>query len=71
MSRVHDDSRYRLARVLDRARRGHKIKVGLLGGSVSTGHGFADGKPFRYGAIQRIWWHTVRDGLEKMIGKDK
>lgn len=41
LSRVHDGSRFRLAKVLDKARRGDKIKVALLGGSVSTGHGYS------------------------------
>ncbi|KAK4058054.1 hypothetical protein OIO90_000793 [Microbotryomycetes sp. JL221] len=67
LSRVHEGSRFRLAKVLQRAEAGQQLKVAVLGGSVSTGHGFADGKPFQYGAIKQTWQTFVIEALKTMF----
>ncbi|KAK4054884.1 hypothetical protein OIV83_000808 [Microbotryomycetes sp. JL201] len=70
LSRTHEGSRHRLAKVIQRAQRGDKLNVAVLGGSVSTGHGFADGKPFQYGAIKETWQTFVVQALKDMFGEE-
>ncbi|KAM0793224.1 hypothetical protein ACM66B_000690 [Microbotryomycetes sp. NB124-2] len=71
LSRTHEGSRFRLAKVLQRARRGDQLNVAVLGGSVSTGHGFANGKPFQYGAVNETWQTFVVQALRDLLGQDK
>lgn len=58
--------------MLDKARRGEAIKVAVLGGSVSEGHGFKT-RPNEYGAIphDRIWHQTVVKDLQRQFGADQ
>ncbi|KAJ3876343.1 hypothetical protein F5051DRAFT_411844 [Lentinula edodes] len=41
-SRAYEGSNARLKRVIRKLRSGHKIKIGIVGGSVSKGHGLKD-----------------------------
>ncbi|ORY85303.1 Isoprenylcysteine carboxyl methyltransferase family-domain-containing protein [Leucosporidium creatinivorum] len=68
LSKRHEGSRYRLGKVLDKARRGEKIRVAVLGGSVSTGHGHANGKNYQYGAVPNPWWTFVRTYFNETFG---
>lgn len=51
----------RLLRVLDRARRGRPIVVGVIGGSITAGAG-ASREEFRYGNRVARWWRETFPG---------
>ncbi|GAA5968700.1 hypothetical protein JCM8115_003687 [Rhodotorula mucilaginosa] len=60
LSQVHVGSGYRLRKVLEKAERGEKLTIGVLGGSVSLGHGTDpdSGQRNKYGAVPPAeQWH--------------
>ncbi|GAA5992048.1 hypothetical protein JCM10908_000717 [Rhodotorula pacifica] len=63
LSQVHVGSGYRIRKVLEKAARGEKLTIGLLGGSVSLGHGTdpESGQRNKYGAVplEQQWHHFV------------
>ncbi|GAA5899107.1 hypothetical protein JCM5296_005746 [Sporobolomyces johnsonii] len=62
LSQAHVGSGYRVQKVLEKAARGEKLRIGLLGGSVSLGHGTnpTTGQRNQYGAVPyEQQWHQV------------
>ncbi|GAA5891156.1 hypothetical protein JCM6882_006442 [Rhodosporidiobolus microsporus] len=72
LSQVHLGSGYRMQRVLAKAARGEKIRVAVLGGSVSLGHGTdpKTGQRNKYGAVpvEEQWHQYVRRYFEEIAG---
>ncbi|GAA5827032.1 hypothetical protein JCM11251_002213 [Rhodosporidiobolus azoricus] len=72
LSQVHLGSGYRMQRVLAKASRGEKIRMAVLGGSVSLGHGTdpKTGHRNKYGAVpSEEQWHTyVREYFREIAG---
>ncbi|GAA5974925.1 hypothetical protein JCM21900_006490, partial [Sporobolomyces salmonicolor] len=62
LSQVHVGSGYRVQKMLEKAARGEKLRIGVLGGSVSLGHGThpVTGQRNQYGAVPyEQQWHQV------------
>ncbi|KPV78304.1 uncharacterized protein RHOBADRAFT_40851 [Rhodotorula graminis WP1] len=62
MAQVHVGSGYRVQKVLQKAARGERVRVGVLGGSVSLGHGTdpKTGHRNKYGAVpHEAQWHQL------------
>jgi len=71
LARAHEGSGFRVQRALDKAARGGRVKVAVLGGSVSEGHGFGTA-PNQYGAIahDQIWHQWVVRDLVSRFGAE-
>ncbi|GAA6034669.1 hypothetical protein JCM8097_001108 [Rhodosporidiobolus ruineniae] len=69
LSRVHEGTGYRVQRFLRKLENGEKVKIAVIGGSVSTGHGTAeDGTLHSYGAIKKTWHHHVSSWINATYG---
>ncbi|GAA6004433.1 hypothetical protein JCM10207_000725 [Rhodosporidiobolus poonsookiae] len=72
LSQVHVGSGYRIQKVLAKAQRGEKVRIGVIGGSVSLGHGThpETGRRFAYGAIpvEEQWHQYVRRYIASIAG---
>ncbi|GAA5857092.1 hypothetical protein JCM8547_007953 [Rhodosporidiobolus lusitaniae] len=72
LSQVHVGSGYRVQKVLDKAKRGEKIRIGVLGGSVSLGHGTdpKTGQRNKYGAVpvEEQWHQYVKRYFAELSG---
>jgi lysophospholipase L1-like esterase len=55
----------RLKRVIRKARKGEKIKIGILGGSVTAGHGVKE--PSRWSSLYGDWWRTTFPDAEIQV----
>ncbi|KAK4054883.1 hypothetical protein OIV83_000807 [Microbotryomycetes sp. JL201] len=60
LSRDHVGTRIRLAKVFDKLDKGQKIKIGVLGGSVSSGHGNSHAVHKQDRVIQNPWSAFVK-----------
>lgn len=70
-SRRYEGSGARIQRLLEKARRGDVVRVAVLGGSVSTGHGAIPGVgKHQYGAIapKDRWHRFVVDWFDGVSG---
>ncbi|GAA6004465.1 hypothetical protein JCM10207_000738 [Rhodosporidiobolus poonsookiae] len=72
LSQVHVGSGYRMQKVLAKAQRGEQIRIGVLGGSVSLGHGASPktGRLNTYGAVpyDEQWHQFVRRFFTDIAG---
>ncbi|GAA5838336.1 hypothetical protein JCM9279_003207 [Rhodotorula babjevae] len=62
MSQVHVGTGFRMQKFLQKAARGERVRVGVLGGSVSLGHGTdpRNGHRNKYGAVpHEAQWHQL------------
>ncbi|GAA5891160.1 hypothetical protein JCM6882_006443 [Rhodosporidiobolus microsporus] len=69
LSRVHEGSGYRVQQVLKKAAEGEAIKIAVVGGSVSNGHGMLNGTRYVYGAIKEIWHSFVSTWIDEIYGQ--
>lgn len=72
-SRRYEGSGERVRRVLQKAVNGEQVRIGLLGGSVSTGHGAIPGVgKHQYGAIppEKRWHTLVAEWFEGLAGTE-
>ncbi|GAA6039001.1 hypothetical protein JCM8097_000149 [Rhodosporidiobolus ruineniae] len=72
LSQVHVGSGFRMQKVLAKAQRGEKVRIGVIGGSVSLGHGTdpVTGQRNKYGAVkpEDQWHQFVRKYLADLSG---
>ncbi|KAK4058055.1 hypothetical protein OIO90_000794 [Microbotryomycetes sp. JL221] len=71
LSRDHVGTQYRLARLFQRARlernnSNQRFKIGVLGGSVSSGHGNSHSPNKQDRQIEQPWWTFVRNWFEQL-----
>ncbi|GAA5857093.1 hypothetical protein JCM8547_007954 [Rhodosporidiobolus lusitaniae] len=64
-SRVHEGTGWRVQRFLAKLEKGERLKVGVIGGSVSNGHGTLNGHRYQYHAIEHIWHSFVSSWLNE------
>ncbi|GAA6038999.1 hypothetical protein JCM8097_000148 [Rhodosporidiobolus ruineniae] len=69
LSRVHEGSGFRVQRFLEKLENGESVKVAVVGGSVSNGHGTDErGNRYQYGAIKQTWHSYVSSWLNETYG---
>ncbi|GAA5826981.1 hypothetical protein JCM11251_002191 [Rhodosporidiobolus azoricus] len=69
LSRVHEGSGYRVQQVMKKAGEGEQIKIAVVGGSVSNGHGMLNGTRYVYGAIKEVWHSFVATWFDETFGE--
>ncbi|GAA6044265.1 hypothetical protein JCM8097_004321 [Rhodosporidiobolus ruineniae] len=70
LSRVHEGSGWRVQRFMERLEEGRPVKVAVIGGSVSLGHG-ADtaGHPAVYNAVPETWHYHIKNWINEQYGE--
>ncbi|GAA6033724.1 hypothetical protein JCM8097_004399 [Rhodosporidiobolus ruineniae] len=72
LSRVHEGSGFRVQRFLQKVADGEKVKVAVIGGSVSNGHGTDEnGNKWQYGAIKQTWHTFVSSWINGTFGEQE
>ncbi|BGP35418.1 hypothetical protein JCM10296v2_007256 [Rhodotorula toruloides] len=69
LSRVHEGSGWRVKRVLAKLEQGERIKVAVVGGSVSTGHGDLNGRPYTYRAVNETYDKVLMGWINSTYGE--
>ncbi|GAA5852242.1 hypothetical protein JCM8547_006710 [Rhodosporidiobolus lusitaniae] len=64
LSRAYEGSGYRLRRALQKALRGEEVGVGVIGASITQGHGLPD-------HINQVWHHRFFEDFNKLFPKAK